>query len=249
MQITTMGLVLRATKINEADRMLSILTPQHGVISAVAKSALRLKNKLFSGTGLFCYSEFKLFQGKTLFSVDEAQIQEVFWGIHNDVENMALAMYLAELATLFQPVEQEADKVLKLLLNSLYFLSEHKRTPQFVKPVYELRLLSVAGYMPDLVACKDCVRYEGGSFYFDANTGCVFCEDCAAKRGITCNLSASSLAAMRHIVYSEGAKLFAFSLATKAQQQLSTAAGQYTQICVDRPIKTLEFLNTMLTVS
>ena len=62
-QLTTMGLVLRATKTGEADRVLSILTPQQGVISAMAKGSLRLKSKLFSGTGLFCYSEFTLFAG------------------------------------------------------------------------------------------------------------------------------------------------------------------------------------------
>ena len=60
-RLTTMGLVVRATKTGEADRALSILTPGHGVISAMAKGSLRLKSKLFSGTGLFCYSEFLLF--------------------------------------------------------------------------------------------------------------------------------------------------------------------------------------------
>ena len=63
----------------------------------MAKGALRLKNKLFSGTGLFCYSEFTLFQGKSMYIVDDAQVQTVFYGIHDDMENMALAMYFSEL--------------------------------------------------------------------------------------------------------------------------------------------------------
>ena len=123
MQTITKGLVLQATKTNEADRVLSILTPEQGIISAMAKGALRLKNKLFSGTGLFCYSEFTLFQGKSMYIVDDAQVQTVFYGIHDDMENMALAMYFSELTSVFSPVDEEAKEMLRLLLNSFYLMS------------------------------------------------------------------------------------------------------------------------------
>ena len=122
MRTTTMGLVLRATKTGEADRALLLLTPD-GLVSAMAKGALRLKSRLFSGTGLFCYSEFTLFEGKTMFVVDEAEVRQVFWGIHESVEHMALAMYFAELASTLSPTGQEAEAQLRLLLNSLYLLS------------------------------------------------------------------------------------------------------------------------------
>ena len=160
MRTTTMGLVLRATKTGEADRALLLLTPD-GLVSAMAKGALRLKSRLFSGTGLFCYSEFTLFEGKTMFVVDEAEVRQVFWGIHESVEHMALAMYFAELASTLSPTGQEAEAQLRLLLNSLYLLSEGRRAPRLVKAVYELRAMTLAGFMPDLVACADCVKYEG----------------------------------------------------------------------------------------
>ena len=60
-QVKTTGIVLREVRTGESDRILTILTPGHGVISASAKSSQRLKNKLFAATGLFCYSEFVLF--------------------------------------------------------------------------------------------------------------------------------------------------------------------------------------------
>ena len=156
MQTTTMGLVLRATKTGEADRVLSVLTPT-GILSAIAKGSLRLKNRLHSATGLFCYSEFTLFEGKTMYVVDEAEVREVFWGVHEDVVNMALAMYCAEFVTTLSPTGDEADAQLRLLLNSLYYLSEKKRGPAFIKPVYELRALTLAGFLPGLVAC--CLLY------------------------------------------------------------------------------------------
>ena len=220
MRTTTMGLVLRATKTGEADRALLLLTPD-GLVSAMAKGALRLKSRLFSGTGLFCYSEFTLFEGKTMFVVDEAEVRQVFWGIHESVEHMALAMYFAELASTLSPTGQEAEAQLRLLLNSLYLLSEGRRAPRLVKAVYELRAMTLAGFMPDLVAC-------------------------AAKRELECNLDPAALAAMRHIVFSGDDKLFSFSLAEHSTQLLGAVTGRWALYCVDRPLRSLDFLNTVL---
>lgn len=245
MQTTTMGLVLRATKTGEADRVLSVLTPT-GILSAIAKESLRLKNRLHSATGLFCYSEFTLFEGKTMYVVDEAEVREVFWGVHEDVVNMALAMYCAEFVTTLSPTGDEADAQLRLLLNSLYYLSEKKRGPAFIKPVYELRALTLAGFLPGLVACADCVKYEGGAFCFDAATGLLFCAECAAKRGLAANLDAAALAAMRHITYSEDEKLFGFSIGPESLARLGSVVEQYVRYCVDKPFKTLEFYHSVL---
>ena len=89
MQIATTGLVLRQVKVGEADRILTILTPDLGVISASARGSLRMKSPLFSATGLFCYSEFSLSSGRSHFFVDAAQIKKVFHGVSATVEGMA----------------------------------------------------------------------------------------------------------------------------------------------------------------
>src|SRR5699024_3583228 len=92
MQMTTPGLVLREVKFRESDRMLTILTPQ-GVVSASAKGSLRLKSKLFSACGLFCYSDFTLYEGRDgVYSVDEAQVRRVFFELRSRVEALALGM-------------------------------------------------------------------------------------------------------------------------------------------------------------
>lgn len=242
--MTTTGLVLRATKTGEADRALLLLTPD-GLVSAMAKGALRMRSKLFSGTGLFCYSEFVLFEGKTMHVVDAASVKQVFWGLHKDVERMALAMYFAELAATLSPTGEEAGAQLRLLLNSLHFLSEGKRPPRQLKAVYELRAMTLAGFMPDLVACADCAKYEGGAFCFDALRGCLYCAECAAKRELRCNLDAPALSAMRYIVFSEDAKLFSFSVSPQVAKQLGAVTQHWTLVCLNRPLRSLEFLRTI----
>ena len=73
----TMGLVLKETRYREADRILTILTPKLGVITAMAANSLRLKSKLFSACGLFCYSEFAITLGRKTNFIDSAAVSKV----------------------------------------------------------------------------------------------------------------------------------------------------------------------------
>ncbi|MEG2931164.1 MAG: DNA repair protein RecO, partial [Ruthenibacterium sp.] len=93
----------------------------------------------------------------------------------------------------------------------------------------------------------DCLCYNACAFYFDANSAQILCEECAAKQGKKCNLDAAALNAMRHIAYSDDNVLFNFALADGSLAQLSTAAEQYALICLDKPMRSLEFLKTVLT--
>ena len=117
-----------------------------GVISASAQSSLRLKNKLFSACGLFCYSEFVLLPGRNMYTVREAESKNVFHGIASSIEGMSLAMYMAEMAAALSPTGEEAEKELRLLLNCLYMLSEKKADLRVIKAVFELRTMSECGF-------------------------------------------------------------------------------------------------------
>ncbi|MFI3170233.1 MAG: DNA repair protein RecO [Faecalibacterium sp.] len=242
----TSALVLREVKYNDADRMLTLLTPEHGVISASAKGSLRLKNKLFSACGLFCYSEFKLLPGKSVCRVEEASVKNVFHGLSSSIEGMALAMYLAEIAMSLSPSGQESDKLLRLLLNSFYLLSEKKCSVAQVKAVFELRAMSECGFLPQLLCCKKCGKYDGQSFYFDVTDGYLLCEDCANAEHKTTNLNEGSLFAVRHICLVEDKKVFSFQISPVAQHFLAVVAEQYALIHLDKPLKSYTFLKTLL---
>ena len=129
----TTGLVLKETRYKESDRILTILTPELGVISAAAQSSLRLKSKLFSACGLFCYSEFTLAPGRNMYTVREAEVKNVFHGISSSIEGMSLAMYMAEMAMTLSPTGQEAQRELRLLLNCFYMISESKTDLRVIK--------------------------------------------------------------------------------------------------------------------
>lgn len=246
MQIVTPGLVLREVKVGESDRIITLLTPQLGVITASAKASLRLKSKLFSACGLFCYSEFTLFQDKNMYIVDDAQVKQVFFGLRESIEGMAMAMYLAEFAQTLSPTEGEASAELRLLLNSLYLISEHKKPLEQIKAVYELRATCEAGYLPDLLCCKGCGKYEASRFYFDEYAGSLLCGDCAARQGKTPNLDGAALTALRHAALVEDKKIFSFSISPESLNLLCKVAERYAGRHLDKPLKTLDFLKTVL---
>lgn len=246
MQLVTPGLVLREVKVGESDRILTILTPEHGLISASAKGSLRLKSKIFSACGLFCYSEFTLFAGKSMYMVDDAQVKQVFFGLPKSIEGMALAMYLAEIAQALLPSGGEAAAQLRLLLNSLYLISEQKKPLAQIKAVYELRSVCEAGYMPALLCCKSCQKYDGGDFYFDIGAGELLCGDCAEAQGLEPNLDEGALIALRHIALVEDKKVFAFSLSPKSLEKLGRVTERYAAARLDKPLKTLDFLHSVM---
>ena len=246
MQTVIPGLVLKEVKVGESDRILTLLTPGLGIINASAKGSLRLKSKLFSACGLFCYSEFSLFQGKTMYTVNDAQVKQVFFGLRESVESTALAMYMAEFAQLLAPIGKEAETQLRLLLNCLYVLSKGKKPPRMVKAVYEIRALSEAGYMPDLLCCAACSKYEQEEFFLNTNSGLLLCGDCARNQGLNPNLDLGSLTALRHIALVDDKKIFGFSIQAESMDRLCRVSEQYALQHLERPLKTLEFLKTAL---
>lgn len=246
MQIATTGLVLRQVKVGEADQILTLLTPDRGIVSASAKGSLRLKNKLFSSCGLFCYSEFTLTIGRSSNFVDNAAVKKVFHGLGRTVEGMSLAVYLAEAATVLAPEPPEAAQLLRLTLNTLYMISEGKRPLRQLKAIYEMRAMCLAGYMPHILACDTCGRYDGMDFYLDTAGGSLLCADCAAKAGRSPNLDPGALYALRHICLADDGKLFNFTLTDASTRRLDGVCERYLLANLDHGLKSLDFLKNVL---
>ncbi len=84
------------------------------------------------------------------------------------MEKTSLAAYMGELAETLVPQGEPAQEYLSLMLNSLHLLETDQRTVDFIKPLFELRLLTMAGYMPDLVGCTCCrgsIRRSSSTFH------------------------------------------------------------------------------------
>ena len=162
---------------------------------------------------------------------------------------MYLAQYFCELAGVICPKEQEAKEQLRLILNGLYLLSENKRSLSVVKPCVELRLMCLAGYMPDIMMCCECGEYEKEVMFFLPKIGRFICGDCYEKNEITeykIKLNPSTVTAMRHCCYADSDKLFSFSLPEDDLKVLNFCSEEYIKFILERDFKTLRFLKGLL---
>lgn len=247
MNISTRGIVLKDYKL-EDDRILTLLTEKLGIIAAYANGANRVRSRLAGSTELLCYSDIVLFKGKGgRYSVDSADLIRSFFGVRQDIEALALASYFSELTDTLATHAGDAATYLSLLLNTLHFLENGKRSHSLLKPLFELRMLTLSGYMPDLVACGECAAFEPEGMLFYPQNGGLLCGKCSTNATVAGGilLPQGILAAMRHIVYCEPAKLFSFTLSDTGAKELDSITEQYLKYQLERTFDTLEFYRSI----
>ncbi|MBC8545567.1 DNA repair protein RecO [Clostridiaceae bacterium NSJ-31] len=249
MQMTTQAVVIGTRNIEEEDRLLTLLSRDLGVIHAYAKGANRMKSRLAPTTELLCYSSFVLFKNKDRYTVDHADSLNLFFGLRQDVEKLSLATYFAELTATVAPQSEGAEDFLRLLLNTLFLLEKGKRSADFLKPVFELRALTLAGYMPNLVACRSCGRYEAGPMTLLLTDGELLCAECLAQdepdTWKRVPLPEGVLAAMRHILYSPLERLFQFGLSQEGLRSLGSVTERYLLEQTEKNYATLDFYKSL----
>ncbi len=242
----TDGIVIREQPVKESDKVITVLTRHNGIIHAYASGAKNIKNAKSTATGLLTYSQFVFYKSRERYVADEANAKEVFIGLRNDIQKLALAQYFCELAGAVVQEEEPSEEQLRLTLNSLYVLSKSLKPEAQVKAAFEFRMMALCGFMPDLVCCGECAVYEHEKMMFLPEEGSLLCGDCAGiskKHSVLTGLGAT--AAMRHCVYSEFDKLFAFSVSEAALGSLQKASEEYVTACLDRSFKTLDFYRSL----
>ncbi len=240
MKIQTPGLIIKETNIGENDKLLVILTHEHGIIRAFADGVRRMKSKNSAATSLLCYSNFTLYQNKDTYKVIDSSPIELFFDLRYNLEALSLAQYFCEMALKLTPEEFEATDILRLVLNSMFFLTKGTKPIELIKAVTELKMISLAGFMPDLTGCENCAE-NSNLPYFSLEEGNLICPNCAKPSKNVATLNTTLLAAMRHIVYSPFDKIYSFEIPDDDMKILSSITERYVSIQSEHHYKTLDF--------
>ncbi|MBE6712906.1 MAG: DNA repair protein RecO [Ruminococcaceae bacterium] len=173
------GLVLRAVKYGESDKLITILT-EEGKIFFKARGIRSLTSKNAAGCTAFVYSEFELEQRGDKCYLKRAVPLYATVRQGADVVSLALASYLAELAEDTARDAETGKTVLRLLMNALFLIAKEDRPADLIKSVFEMRLLVANGLMPNLSGCASCGKGvdEVPSFFFRLLDGDLICPDC-----------------------------------------------------------------------
>lgn len=244
MRTNTDGLILKEQNIGEKDKLVTVLTRHNGLVRAFVRGAKSVNNRKNSSTGMFCFSKLCLYKTKESYIIDEAEPIELFFELRNDLEKLSLAQYFSELIITLVQEDEPAEEYLRLILNSLYFLAKGKMPIEQVKAITELRLMCIAGYMPNLVACDRCGEYETDTMYFDVEDGLLYCENCMSN-SMLFPLDIGLIKALRHIAFSDFEKIYSFKMEEQALPDLSYITEKYLLSKLQRNFKTLEFYKSI----
>ena len=245
MYIKTEAIVLREVEINDADKLLDLLSKDQGLLTVKAKGVRRGSSPLKSACQILTLSEFTLFDYRGKFSVQEAQPLEQFRPLRDDIELLALGSYFAQATGTVAQEDAPNPELLSLLCNSLYALGQLKRPQPLVKAAFELRLACLAGFSPDLTACQSCGSPEAA--FFDLSHGTLSCASCREENsGIRMPLTPGVLLAMRYIAWCEPKRLFSFQLESDGLQDLSSITEAYLMTQLEHSFYTLDFYKSLL---
>ena len=175
------GLVIKSCNIGESDKILTILSDKLGKIDAVAHNCRKPKSKLMAVSQLFCFGEYILFKGKSLYTINDASINESFQKILLDYNKIIYASYFAELIDYIAPYETKNVIILSLFVKTLFILSEDEDINiELLRFAVDFKAISIAGYMPNIKSCTKCRRpIKSGNFSIE--DGGLICKDCNTK--------------------------------------------------------------------
>lgn len=238
------GMVLSAMPMGEYDKRLTILTAEHGKISAFAKGARKPNSPLLACTQPFSFGEFTLYAGRTSYTVTSAQIVSYFPGLREELSKVYLGMYFCEFADYFTREGNDEREVLKLLFQSLRALESETFDDRLVRRVFELKLISIEGEAPQVFECTCCGAKEE-LMYFSLRKDGLLCECCKRAEADVRLLSAAASYAMQYIVSTPPAQLYRFSLKEEVLAELEAVVEKYIQKHVNHEMKTLQVLQKM----
>lgn len=200
-QIDTDAVVLRAIRFGEADSILSVLTPGHGRVSAIAKGARRAKSKLGGRLQPGVRSQLVLYRGRgDMATVRTATVVDAHAGLWLEGYRLRAAGSVLEGALRTLPEDQPDEGAFNLICRALDLLARApvRDTPPRLDPVVlgaHAKLLVVAGLVPRLGPCDGCVPGEP-MVAFSAREGGALCRACAARGEAVSEAGLAALAAL-----------------------------------------------------
>lgn len=173
------GVVLRTYKLGEADRIIVLLTREHGQVRAVAKGVRRTSSKFGSRLEPFMAVDLQLASGRNLDVVTQAQTKGAYGhGIAADYGRYTAATAIAETAERLTDIGSEGSGAhYALVAGAFSALSRGLHPAELILDSYLLRALSIAGWAPSFTDCARCGA-PGPHSAFSAALGGAVCADC-----------------------------------------------------------------------
>ena len=186
------AIVVKVAQSGENDKLLTLLSPEIGKLTVIAKGVKSLKHQSRNACAALCYSSFVLKKIKDgFYSLVSAELMESFRTLSEDVVLLSYGAYFAALTKMCVQGGTEASEEVRLLLNTLYVLCRRTDSAPLIKIVFEIKLMELVGIVPEFSSECPCGR-EGT--HFCISEGEIRCIDHKSSDAIIINPSQIKLA-------------------------------------------------------
>lgn len=185
MIVTTDAIVLKTMKYRDTSQIITLFSREHGKLSVVAKG---IRNRQKAGAGgaepMSCVRAVIYKKpGKDLHLMSQCDRLPLFKGLSDDLKRMAGGMAAVELTNLSLPPEEANANVFELLSLTLEMLGNATQSPENALYYYEMQLLGILGFRPELRTCVECGRSlamiaEDGLRHCSISTHGLICSGC-----------------------------------------------------------------------
>ncbi len=250
----THAIILRRRDYADADRILTIYTPDLGKRVLIAKGVRKPSSRKAGHVELFTHANLQVAQARTWDIVTEAATVESFRHLRTDLDGIGFACYVCELVDCFSEEDDDNRLIWDLLLLALRRLNElstsHDSTARAQADVmlrwFELHLLSVSGFQPQFFRCVDCDReLEPVLNYLVLHEGGVLCSACRARRNEGEELEPDVLRVLRFLQSRPWDTVSQVAIRRPLMRQVQSILNRYLLVILERQLKSTDFIRRL----
>jgi len=237
----TDAIVLGHRNLGEADKILTLFSPDKGKIHAVARGVRRPRNPILAGSQLFSYSNFLIVEGRNLDNISQCEIKESFYRIRQNLGKMAYGLYFAELLRASTPMEDKNRELFRFFLKTMYLLQEWEDT-EILSRIYEIKLMAIQGFTPEVFSCVSCCQKVLNKIFFSPSMGGILCFDCHKRDKNAINITPDTLSTLQKMLLMTYEELKSINVNKYTREQLSSILSLFISHQIDRKLKTVQFI-------
>jgi len=241
----TEAIVLRRSDFGEADRLLTLFSRDYGKIRAIAKGARKPQSRKTGHVELFMRTRFLLAEGRDLHIITQAELVEAYAALREDLVRTTYASYACELLDRFTTEDDRHEDMYDLLAEALDWFAAADDV-MLAARTYELRLLTMAGFRPQLFECLSCrepIREQDQ--FFSAELGGILCPNCHTEDGRAVPITAVAVKVLRYLQTRPWEVVKMLQLKRPLHREIEALLHHYITYLLERDLKSVDFLHRL----
>lgn len=242
----TRAVILRRRNYSDADRILTVFTPDLGKRLLIANGARKTSSRKAGHLELFTHANLLVAQARTWDIITESVTVESFLNLRTDLDNISRAAYVCELIDAFTEEEDDNQLLWELLLLCLRELHTGSSDGDLLLRWFDLHLLGLMGFQPQLFHCLGCGdAVQPVTNYLHLHAGGIYCPACGKALHNAEPIKAEVLKVLRHLKRTPWAGIHKLHLRLSTARALENILHRYLVHVLERRVKSVDFLNRL----